>query len=328
MKPIYTHYNRTLVALLLLVNVALLGCAPEFDDPTKAVLKKPEVLSIVLDPPEAAPGETVRASFLLADDRGVLEANANMWLPIVGGLEMSDVQMDAVLEEMNLEFESLGSAEFEFTVPSASSFVFDDDGLSGHMISLFTAMGENPSPDVSVDAFFASLESLVDSGDVKASFRTLVVSKNTKRNLNPLVLSINAGDNEQQDTLITILTSDNLDKAAARQTAADNPLVVTQKEEVVFSVDVEDDSNGEDALTYQWISTAGDFRGLRKQVQEFDAPGFLELEEGEVDQTGLENADPRVDPNLRPVWLIVRDDGIPGSLGQSWAEFYIRVVSE
>ena len=101
---------------------------------------------------------------------------------------------------------------------------------------------------------------------------------------------------------------------------------MTEGEEVVFAVDLEDDSNPDEALRYQWISTGGDFAGLRERVQTFEAPEYRELEPGDVDRSGMEGVDPRLDPNLHPVWMIVRDNGDPGRLGQSWAELYVRVV--
>ncbi len=298
-----------------------MGCAPEFDDPTMAVLKKPEILSVVLSPPEAVPGQTVRATFLMADDRGVIEDNANVWMP----MGASDEDMGAALAEMGLSLESLGEAEFEFKVPPASSFSFDADGLSGQMVSLFAATGNTPDPETPVGQLLGSLEDLVESGDFKTAFRTLVVSERSNRNQNPVIWSIKAGDEDAQNTHVTVVQSDDLDIAAARQLAADSPLVVKEGESIFFAVDVEDDSNDAISLRYQWISTGGDFAGLREKVQEFETPEYKDLESGDEDQTGLENVNPRVDPNLHPVWLVVRDNGISGSLGQSWVEFYVRV---
>ncbi|MCP4676832.1 MAG: hypothetical protein GY854_15225 [Deltaproteobacteria bacterium] len=309
------------VAIQLLAGLALIGCAPEFDDPTMAVVKKPEILSVVLSPPEAVPGQTVRATFLMADDRGVIEDNANVWMP----MGASDEDMEASLAKMEIDLESLGEAEFEFKVPPASSFTFDEDGLSGQMVSLFAATGNTPSPETPIEQLLGSLESLVESGDVKTALRTLVVSERSNRNQNPLILDVTAGDEETQDTPVSTVRSDDRDIPATRQSAADNPLVVKENESIFFAVDVEDDSNDAISLRYQWISTGGDFAGLRRKVQEFKAPEFQELESGDEDQTDLENVNPRVDPNLHPVWLVIRDNGISGGLGQSWVEFYVRV---
>ncbi len=308
-----------------LVAAALLGCAPEFDDPTMAVVKKPEILSIVLEPPEAAPGETVRASFLMADDRGVIAHNANVWLPVSAGGEMSDAEMGAALEEMGLDLTSLGETQLEFTVPPASSFTFDEEGLSGQMLSLFAATGDTPDPETPVEQLLGTLDNLVESGEFKTALRTLVVSERSTRNQNPVIQSVSTGDEEAQENPVTIVLSSDEDIQSARQLAVDNPLIVDAKQKLAFAVDAEDDTDDGAALRFQWISTGGDFAGLRERVQEFEAPEYKELEPGDVDQTDLENVDPRTDPNLHPAWVIVRDDSTPGALGQSWAELYVRV---
>ncbi len=319
-----TKYMRP--SLLLLFSVVIFGCGPEFDDPTMAVLKKPEILSIVLEPPEAAPGETVSAAFLMADEKGVIEGNASMWLPM-GASEMSETEMTIVLEGMGLNLESLREANLEFTVPSKSRFAFDEEGLSGQMLSLFAAKGDTPGLDATAEEFMNSLNVLMESGEVKTALRTLVVSERVVKNQNPSILSIIKTDSEAGDTPVTLVQSDSQDIAVARRLARDNPLIVTRKQNLVFDVEVEDDGK-EENLRYQWISTGGDFAGLRKKVQKFKASDYRELEKGDQDQSGQENVNPRIDPNLHPVWLVVRDNGIPGALGQAWAEFYIRVIEE
>ncbi|MDJ0765859.1 MAG: hypothetical protein QNJ97_22945 [Myxococcota bacterium] len=315
-----------ILGLISLIQMIIAGCGPEFDDPTMAVLKRPEILSIVLEPPEAAPGETVKASFLMADRRGVIQGNANVWLPTDGSGEASESEMVALLDEMGLDLESLGTAAIEFQVPLAGSFTFDEDGRSGLTMGLFAAIGSTPSPQTPVAQILETLDSHVERGDVKSALRTLVVSERADQNQNPLILGIVAGDKQAQNTRLAIARSEDSDIAATRQLAADNPLTVKAEQEVVFAATVQDDGNPELSLRYQWISTGGDFGGLRERVQAFEVPKYKQLSPGEMDQTGQQNVDPRLDPNLHPVWLIARDNGTPGALGQSWAEFYIRVT--
>jgi len=53
-------WRMSLVLLMLLLVTA--ACSPVFKDKTQALVLKPELLSIVLEPPTAAPGEPVTAA--------------------------------------------------------------------------------------------------------------------------------------------------------------------------------------------------------------------------------------------------------------------------
>jgi len=56
----------------------LAGCVPELIDDTPYV-DEPRVLAIRLDPPEAVPGATVRASALFADAEGLVDGDPFVW---------------------------------------------------------------------------------------------------------------------------------------------------------------------------------------------------------------------------------------------------------
>jgi len=314
------------IALLAaLVAVAFVGCMPEFDDPTMAVLKKPEIISVVLDPPEAAPGETVTASFLMADERGVIDGRANLWLPAVGGDEDDPAALIEGLAELGLELDDLAAPTLELTVGPAASYVFDEDGFAGQPLTLFAAARKDPDPETPAEQLLGLVEQAVEDERMELAIRTLVVSQREDRNRNPRVLGISFGSAEVVDGELDIARSDDEDLSATRQYAADHPLVIAEKTAVWFHVEAEDD-DGEDAIRYQWISTGGDFGGLRERVQKWKTPKHRELADGDLDQTGMENVNPRKDPNLHPVFVIVRDDLAELSMGQVFAEFYVRIV--
>ncbi|MCP4602462.1 MAG: hypothetical protein GY847_18430 [Proteobacteria bacterium] len=326
MKRSNKNMTESKIAHTLLAATALLAmaCGVDFEDGSMASLKKPEILSVVLSPPEAAPGEQVSASFLIADDKGVIEGKASLWMPI-GEEPMDEAAMDEALSAMNLTIDDLAAPTLELTVPPADMFGFDEQGFSGLPLSVAAAHGDGPASDAPATELLADLEQHVESGKMKMATRTLIVSERNERNENPHVLSVHSGTEESQKTELTIVRSDDDDIAAARQAAADNPLVLSAESETWFRVEVEDDGEVEETVRYQWISTGGDFFGLRERVQEWEVPEYKSLSGNEQDQTGLENVDPRTDPNLHPVWLIVRDDMAENQLGQTWAEFYIRV---
>jgi len=334
--------KRVIKPLLMLM---LFSCE-QFDDPTMSALKKPEILSIVLDPPEAAPGEFVRASFLLADGKGPIQADSVLWLPVdISGEEAGRQDPDQhEMDELEKMFEKYGidpsfllQPAVEFMTGPAEQYEFDKDGFSTQPVSLFVAVGDLPE-DVTADVgkFMSKVEEYIESGDVKSSFRTLIISNRHEKNTNPVVLSITAHGDGFRETDISFVTSADDDIAGKRQEAADDPVIVKPETEIFFRLEIENQKEQEDALLYQWITTSpggtdadskeSGFGGFRKRDQPFQTPGSFEPGDGETDQTGIKNVNPRTDPNLYPVWVIIRNSGVPNQLGQSWAEFYVRVT--
>ncbi len=326
MKRSTHNMTATKIAYILLAATAALtlACEVDFEDGSMALLKKPEILSVVLDPPEAAPGEAVTASFLIADDRGVIEGRANLWMPM-GGESADAAAMVETLETMGLTIDDLAAPALGFQVPPKEMFGFDENGFSSLPLSVAAAQTEGPAEETPAIALLDGLDGHLASGAMKLAIRNLVVSERAEPNENPHVVSVHSGTKEKQENALTIVRSDDDDIAATRQAAKDNPLVLPAGSAIWFNVAVEDDGNVEEAVRYQWISTGGDFEGYRERVQKWETPKYNDLQAGDVDQTGLENVDPRTDPNLHPVWLIVRDDLAQNQRGQSWAEFYVRI---
>ena len=324
-NSIYT----TVVSLIVAFNVALfaVGCEEEFDDETMALLKKPEVLSVVLDPPEAAPGETVTATFLIADGKGVRNEMTTLWMPLLPEAVYADpAAMNEVMTQMGLlDPNAMTGATFEFTVPDAKYFSFDESGKSGLPIMFSTAISGAISADLSIDELANAMEQAVVDGAAKQVMRTLVVSNGDSLNDNPEVISlfVQRGDSLQP---IHFAAVSDADLESRRQNAANNPVVVVEGAEVNFLVNVSDDGDVAADIRYQWISTGGDFGGIRAQLQPFEAPEYKALSAGEMDFTNQTNVNPRLDPNLHTVWIIVRDNEVAGQLGQTFAEFYVRVV--
>ncbi len=323
------------LVLTLCFGLAL-ACDPEFEDDMQSELMKPELLSIVLEPPEAAPGDLVRASFLYADERGVIPDPTVVWMPLGSGdgaEDASDDQVLGLLATMGLAPDDLLAPSLAFTLPREEAFVFDEDGIAESAIAVSVAGAEPRDEFDSPLAMPAAAETFLTRDDVQPGLRTLVVSTRETRNQNPLVDSLtvslaDAGDDAARVPL-SFLRHDDQELALARGAAADTPFVIEEGSELVFHAGVLDDGEPEEAseaLRYQWISTGNDFDGFRQADEAWTAPSYREPGEGETDQSGGVGVDVRSDPNLHPVWLIVRDNGIRGQLGQSWAEFYVRVV--
>ena len=321
--------HRGFGALLLLLAAS---CDADFEDGSMSELKKPELLSIVLEPPEAAPGEQVVASFLLADHKGPIEAAAQLWLPSFeladeGGRRRTNTGSAGLGPDVDLE--ELVLPELSLVVPERAEYEFDEQGLDEHALGLLVFLGEAPEPDAVAGMQPDDLDALLESGQVKLGIRTLVVSERKDRNRNPRVTRVGWGpDEEEQSGRAELVTSFDQELATVRQQAADQPIEVEEEQKLYFEVEVEDDDPVDEAARYQWISTGGDFGGLRERVQKWEAPDYREpdAEGGERNQRGEQGVEARTDPNLHPVWVIVRDSGISGQLGQSWAEFYVRVI--
>lgn len=337
--------RTTPILMAAMLAVLLMACGMQFEDESQSLLMKPELLSVVFDPPEAAPGDRVTASFLLADGRGVLEPNSNIWMPDeidmmapgvadgdedakdVAGALMDIEAVNAELEAYDLDLIQLVLPRIVFTVPDDGRYDYDDSGLATQMFSLIVDVADQSIPP---EQMFADLMDYVGSGEVKMALRSLVVSEREEQNLNPRIISIRARAGEEgAGTDLSIIRHDTEDLPASRLISAQDPFVVGAGSEWTFIVEVADEGDLEEVLRYQWASTGGDFQGRRKQEQPWTAPAFKELESGDVDQSKQKDPaafDPRLDPNLHAAWLILRDNGGDDSLGQAWAEFYLRVI--
>jgi hypothetical protein len=219
--------------------------------------------------------------------------------------------------------------ELSLVAAERAQYEFDDQGFAEHMLGLLAFVREAPDLDALAGMDPDDLDTLLDSEQVKLGIRTLVISDREDKNANPRVAGVGWGEDEQAEPEpLRVFNCFDADRAGVRQQAADHPLELEEKQTVFFSAQVEDDDPIKQAIRYQWISTGGDFSGLRERVQKWEAPAFQEpdAEENEQDQRGGQGVDARTDPNLYPVWVIVRDSGISGQLGQSWAEFYVRVI--
>ena len=97
---------------------------------TMSVVKKPEILAVVLDPPEASPGQSVTASFLMADERGPVVGTANLWMPMVDEQEVGNdpLAFAQALNDMGLSIDDLAGDRLEFVVGPAESYRFDEEG--------------------------------------------------------------------------------------------------------------------------------------------------------------------------------------------------------
>jgi hypothetical protein len=335
------------------------GCGfkfgPSFEDATQSILKKTEILSIVLDPPEALPGDTVVASYLVADEFGVVQPEFQLWLlsSSTGGLNASNAIDDGALvdgdsnENQTVEAFDPNAVGFlpshTFTVSEEAEYDFDVNQQASQLITAVTAYVALDPTDFNGSDAQKNILDLIEAGDASMALRTLVVTLNEERNQNPVIEEVTARIGENgTETSVTLIRHSAPDVAKARALAATNPYtyaicqstaksippVETCTEGRLFFKVTASDDGPQDDLRYQWISIGGDFQSRRDQDQRWVIPCYQALPENppqEIDKEDPAGFDPRRDPNLYPVFLIVRDNGGEDQLGQVWAEFYVRI---
>ncbi len=344
--PIKSAVLYWLMSFLLLTASA---CGPTFDDDSKNILKKPEILAVTLDPPEAAPGDTVRASFLAADQFGAIskpvedgtgllqvwmlsEPGASAFASAAadnGSVGSSGEENGDTSETQAPVMENIGILpDYDFTVYDSAEYTFNQDGLAPQLLSLiFFPRGVDPAALQNENAY-GEIQKMIESGLAQMTLRTLVVSNRSTQNRNPRITAASAGINESaMQELVFLSSASPEDIAKARNKAAASPYEIKYAKNLRLhlSITVEDDGDPEDELLYQWISNAGEFRELPTEERDWIVPEYVEPAGEFSDQSGQEVVDPRSDPNLHPIWVIVRDNGVENQLGQSWVEFYVRV---
>jgi len=305
-------------ALLLLLTLPLPGCELDVVDKYQSLLMKPELLSMVLEPPEAAPGARVEASYLLADERGVLEPLGRLWVPAdltlvdpagVGPSSDWVADLRARLSAVGLRWEDLLGERLRLTAQGDAAA--SAGGISEATLSLLVQVkplcaGAEGDPATLLEELPANL----GCGAVRLGIRRLTVSTRASKAANPRLERIQATDATGRSHPLELARSDDPELAAARQRAAQHALSLEEKSTVVLSVQAKDPT---EELEVQWISTGGDFGGTRLKDQRFAVPAY---------RTGTGDGDRATnDPNLYPVWLILRSS----AGGQSWAELYLRV---
>jgi|GEM_PF-2086549 len=355
MNTLKNSDKNVMMLLAVLLMIFTTACGATFEDDTSSIVVKPTIISIVVEPPEAAPGDVVTASYLLADEKGTLTAPLQLWT-LSDGISAS--AMDAVDEgnvtledgqNQNISPDDLEDAgidmntEFTFTVPESLSGNLEKSSAISQIVTLLVGMPTLNLAEVDLTDFAKTIESLIASGDVKTGLKTLVVSKNEQKNQNPRLTGLTARIEEDGTPVpVVFVSSFDQDKASKRAEAIAKPVVyeVCNNElffnepdsycpidSLYFKATVEDDAkNPEEAIRYQWISNDGDFKGRRDADQVWSIPCYVvppETTEGEDPATSPD--DPREDINLHPVYLILRDNGVEGTLGQSWAEFYVQI---
>lgn len=291
------------VALAGAALLCMAGCQPNFEDSTQALVKKAELLSIVLHPPEAVVGQQVTASFLMVDEHGPLSPSYNIWLPSSPEQLSSDALQQALSEQ--------GIAPIQLT-GQRLTFTAGAPGSQSIWLCVPTDPDAEPPPIQQMDSLLEQLSSQMDGDRFKLGTRTLRITDGRPALKNPDVEGIVArvGDGAEEHPL-TLVRYDEQDLAKARNAAAANPLEVPSGSDLELEVLT---AASED-LRFQWVSTGGDFEGRRKRVEPWRAPEHTSVGPGQIDE------------NLHTVWLILRggDPRIPGG-GQSWFEFYVRVV--
>lgn len=288
--------KKQLVILLCLITVFFTACSEEFDDPTMSILKKTEIICITLDPPEAMPGDIVTARVLVADETGLRDDLATVWAT-----------------ETNTPQSELNGQSVSFIVPEIPESAYNQDGFAPLMVSVAVAKTSLQS----IEQLTRNANQLMEKDEILFGIRTLTISKRTDTNANPEIIFITSGEENIQVTRPTIARFNSLSFDTERSTAMENPLRVTENEEMFFQAHANAHSDSTDLL-YQWICTGGDFKGRRKKLEPWIAPKYKT-------PTVSQGPDTPYSPNLYPVWVIVRDDGLPHELGQSVAMFYVQI---
>ncbi|RJO67044.1 MAG: hypothetical protein C4523_10480 [Myxococcales bacterium] len=331
-------------ALALAATFAV-ACTGGFEDDTFSRVVTPRVLSIVLEPPEAAPGETVVASFLAADEKGPRLPPLQLWFkvpPDESGFASAGLDFGADVGGGEgappIDPESMGfMPTFNFTVAAEEKYTFDAAGLAPQLITLFVPRDDklpplSDDPDEQMEQF----QKLLDDNKIEFVLRTLVVSAREEKNRNPRIIDVSVGfgeDGERES--VAFFTSADPSPVIKRQETADAAYVLSildmyggaTAKELYFTIDVEDEGDTEDSLRYAWVSTGGGFGNLRQKNQRWTPPIYLApADEPAQEDEPAEHARIREDRNLYPIWVIVRDNGVENQLGQAWVEFYVRIV--
>ncbi len=318
------HSRRASLLIPLLAAGALLGCGLDLQDGAQSLLKKAELLSVVLDPPTARPGQSVRASFLLADPRGPLRPLAVQWLPAAlteaeigdGGPSPSWVAtVERDLPRWALTGDDLRQETLLLRAPAAAG-----GPLSLSLLVQVTPRCVGSDNERGEEALLNHLYENMACGAVKLGRRTLLVTPDPPVEGNPRVLSIAVQQGEGPVRTARLVRPGDADLDGSRAAAMAGAVAIQGSSDVTFAAQAEaaplsaaGDEQGAADLLYQWISTGGDFGGKRLASEAFEAPAYTEP------------AGERQDPNLYPVWLILRQGSLE-PLGQTWAELYIRVL--
>lgn len=347
---------KYVITYLFLISLVT-ACGSSFVDETASIMLKPTIVSIVLDPPEAAPGDKVTASYLLADEYGTLKVPLQVWTLTDGSsiyamdavdegnlnIEDGDIDSDATEGEMPEDVQISLNPVFDFTVPEELSDSLEESEMVSQIVMLLVGMPSLDMSDIDPEDLSQDIKTLISSGDVKTGLRTLIVSDKDKKNQNPKLTKLTIRieeDGEEQEAVF--VSSFDKDIEAQRKIAIENPYVFytcnnnlfykppvsyCPIETLYFKAEVEDDAEDlEKAIRYQWISNAGDFQGRRNADQVWSIPCYFFHPDYMNENNSPENPlEPREDVNLHPIYLVLRDNGVEDTLGQSWAEFYVRI---
>ncbi len=359
-----SRYGLLLGALVLLGLYSLLAasCGPTFKDEDRSIVDKPTVISVTLDPAEPSPGDTVTARFLMMDQYGRMEPEFQLWFRQGGSdsvqygatgdtFAMLDPSADPqdfldLLGLNDLTEARLGLfSSFTFQLADEEAYNFNESGLTSE--SLFIAIPLLPveldltqlagdfldDPDEAMQTLGPALAGLGESLEGRQALkvlRTLPVSIRETKNKNPRItaISVKPRRDSTDKTPLIFASPENPDNTEARQ----NPFVYTLGEtyegvakdegRVYFEVEIEDEAENQDEeLRFQWFTTpgGGSFLNRQERIQRFGVPL--------VGIDGPLSDNPRLDPALIPIVVVVRDvqAGDGNNLGQTWAEFYLRV---
>ncbi len=289
------------------------------------------------------------------NEPGDIQTNAR------SGIDEGQQQGFSEGDEGDVYFGTPGDYAFVFETYNSKEYLYDEDGFASQTVLLVVPndpIDESQFVGVDMETAIEQYATGLMDGSVASliNFRTAIVSKREDKNRNPQITGLrvllDSDDNEGED--ITFTTGEDTPLDYTTSPAAMNPYIVTVKKTVkngkvrykndidivYFEItatdpDAQSEEELEETLRYQWFSPSypngGEFKQTRKRIQEFTLPTFTAADDKKLEEPVPEDCvetDHRCQPNLYPVWIVVRDNGEDTSLGSTWAEFYVKVVLE
>lgn len=286
--------------LLLFVTLVAASCKPDFGE-RDSFVDRTQVLAVRIEPPEAAPGEPVTTSLLVASPGGPVEAPPSDWafcatpkLLTENGSVSAACLADGVTPigpasgGLTAVLPQAGCFDFGPETPSADVRPRDPDVTGGYFLPIRARVaGDRGAASVTAFGFARLACNLANApGDIAASFKAQY-----KRNENPVLLPIEAHlegaaapaplDGIPRGARVVL-------RAAWRSEDAETYALFDVKEQVIV--------NRRESLRVSWFTTAGSFERDRSGRTEEEPETFTENTWSAPD-----------DARVVHLWVVLRD---------------------
>ncbi len=228
-----TNAGRWAVALACLAAAMLAGCTEPF--PSASYLDQQRFLAVITDPLEAAPGEEVSFSAVIANEDGSLYDGPIAWA-VVSMAMMSGQDIDP----NDVYLQQPGEAAFVWSVPEAEDLPakFGPPERDGYLVTVTATAFKNGDPQ----------------GEQLSATKLFIISNRPagERRINPAIASLEVQAGGEA------LTPD------------DEGRYETSRSSVTLVAEPETDLGD---LTYHWFATDEDFAPQLEHKQKFDPNG-------------------------------------------------------